>query len=98
MLWADYGFHPHSQRDAYFYTKNKTEEVRHFQLIGHEVSDYVYRMRYLLPFQTGQKAKTITPLAELSGHEKWWLRLYVAQIMLNNRELRQPETIQRLKK
>jgi hypothetical protein len=35
-------------------------------------------------------------LAKLTEHEQWWVRLYVAEIMRQHRELRQPEVLEKL--
>lgn len=52
-----------------------------------------YQFDHRIPFAMQQATKQ---LSRLSDHEQWWVRLYVAETMRQNRELRQDEVLEKL--
>jgi hypothetical protein len=72
-------------------------ERRDIELVEHIVSNAIWlekngfndRFQAALPEASDQ-------LAKLAKHDQWWARLYVAEIMRQHRELRQPDVLQQL--
>ena len=64
----------------------------------HVVSDVLWKQRngFLNPDEIEPAATE--ELARLAGHEAWWVRLYVAEIVRQHPEFRQPALIERLKR
>lgn len=97
MLWADYGFNPHS-RYPYLDCKNDMPQVRKLQIAYADISDYLYRSRYDLPkhpfpYPEGLEDKVRAHLKNLADHDRWWVRLYVAYLLKTERMLRWPDAI-----
>ncbi len=64
----------------------------------HVVNDALWRKRHRFLQGTDFPEGARRELKQLSEHDDWWVRLYVAQIMRQHRGFRQPEIIERLKK
>jgi hypothetical protein len=96
MLWADYGFNPHVRGNCYLFCRDETQTVRDLQLAHIRICDLLSRSRCSFPIGEGQVAAVAADLRQLTGHEKWWVRLYVACLITQERQLRHPELIERL--
>jgi len=96
MLRVEYGLEAESNRVYGPVASQSREELRHLQLIQHEVADYLFRQRYSFTQPGGLKHRVESHLRETSGHTKWWVRLYVAEILRQHAEFRQPEIVARL--
>ena len=75
----------------------RSRDKREIRLAEHIVSNAIWlkenefseRFQKTLP-------EAASELAKLAQHKEWWVRLYVAWIMRQHRELRQPDVLQQL--
>jgi hypothetical protein len=75
----------------------RLSQRREIELAEHIVSNAIWlqkngfndRFQAALPEATDE-------LTKLAKHDQWWARLYVAEIMRQHRELRQPDVLQQL--
>jgi len=96
MLRIEYGLQPESNYVYVNVARQARKEVRDLQLMRHEVGDYLFHRRYSFPTPPSLKDRVETHLGAASRDTRWWVRLYVAQIMRQHAELRQPDIVARL--
>jgi len=95
MLEIDYGFDP----DGSMYREvapQQRQEVRRLQLAHHTIGDSLFRRRYGFPEPEGLNATVASLLRDLSGHEKWWVRLYVAEVLRLQAPVREAAVVESL--
>jgi hypothetical protein len=63
----------------------------------HVVSDVLWKQRYGFLDPDEIEPAAAEELAKLAGHEAWWARLYVAEIMRQHTAFRQPALVELLK-
>jgi len=85
MLWADYGFLPYARGNCYLYCKKEAKEVRRLQQALADITDYMSRQRYSFPISDKEPERFLQHLKDLSHHSRWWVRLYVACLMEQQR-------------
>lgn len=92
MLEVDYKLGPYGLSRA-----ARGNDGRRLQLLNHQVHDLLYRTRYEFPVPDDLRSTVESDLNYAASHEKWWVRLYAAQIFLRHEELRVQDKIQALK-
>jgi hypothetical protein len=99
MLQADYGLNPHIKKHNYLHCKKEdVKEIRRLQQETADIKDHAFRKRYSFMVREDLSDAVATHLKRLAGHEKWWVRLYVAGVITNHRKLRTAELMKVLKK
>ncbi|MEX2172066.1 MAG: hypothetical protein WD851_22285, partial [Pirellulales bacterium] len=86
-----------ADREEEIRQKVESELRREVLLAEHTVSNAIWlkEHRFGEEFQKALPEAT-SELAKLAKHDEWWVRLYVAEIMRQHRELRQRAVVQRL--
>jgi hypothetical protein len=75
----------------------RLRERREIELAAHIVSNAIWlnQNKFDEQFQKALPEAT-DELTKLAKQDQWWARLYVAEIMRQHRELRQPDVLQQL--
>jgi hypothetical protein len=92
MLRIEYGFEPHSPH-PYPPNGQRVGELRRFQVVWLDVGDYMGRMEYSFPIREGKRQQVELHLKALVQNPRWWVRLYVAEILRQRPELREPHLV-----
>ena len=74
-------------------------EKNELLLAEHMISHAIWLKKYYFHERFPQASKRAKDhLSSLAQHDKWWARLYVAEIMRRHRELRQADVLEKLSK
>jgi hypothetical protein len=75
------------------------DEIIHYRRKWRTVDNALFEKKTLGGLSGGKvNEETATALRELAESKHWWSRLFVAEMMVQNKEFRDPDVIERLKK
>lgn len=74
----------------------KPEEIKPILWGEHVVAELFWKRQYGFMERDGVDVAAVQELEKMSQHDRWWVRLYVAEIIKENRELATPSIINRL--
>jgi hypothetical protein len=75
---------------------NVNRQIRQLFYAEHQISDVIWHERHRFDIDATRLSNAKKALQQLSVHEKWWVRLYVAGVLQNHHTLRDEVVLRKL--